>query len=132
MRTPVSSWRLAAALAVAAIFPFAAQAQSPAPPYVYDAQVTTAPSQIIIANPARRSITFCNPNASISVAVCPVVQRRTAATLTCAFNGRGSVTIPATMCFSLQQPPGSAVPLSTAWNGVAASGTANITVFEIE
>lgn len=123
---------LAAALAVAAFFVPAVQAQSPSPPFVYDAQVTTSPSQIIVANSARRAITFCNPNASVSVAICPVAQRRTAATLTCAFNGRGSITLPATMCFSLQQPPGSAVPLSTAWNGVAASGTANITVIEIE
>lgn len=114
---------------VAAIFSIT-QAHAQKAPYDYDAQVTTAPSQIIPENAARKSIEFCNPNASITVAICSVTSRRTGAALTCAINGRGSVTLPPSTCWGKSAPQGGTLP--SAWNGVAASGTANITVLEIE
>jgi len=127
---PLPATKLAAALVAAALFSSVARAQSPAAPFVYDAQVTTAPSTIIPANPARKAIEFCNPNAAITVAICPAVQRRTGAAITCAVNGRGSVTLPPSTCWSKTASQGATFP--TAWSGVAASGSPFITIFEIE
>lgn len=118
---------LAAGLVAAAS---SALAQQPAAPFVWDAQVTTTPSQIIAASNARKAVEFCNPNASVSVAICPVASRRTGTALTCAFNGRGSITIAPSMCWGKYAVAGGTLP--SAWNGVAASGTVNITVFELE
>lgn len=129
MRTPLPSLRLAAALAVAAIF-CASEARAQSAPFVYDAQVTTSPSTIIPANNARKAIEFCNPNAAITVAVCPAVQRRTGAAIVCAVNGRGSITLPPSTCWSKTAMTGGTFP--TAWSGVAASGSPFITIFEIE
>lgn len=120
--------QLAAALVAAAIFSGEAHAQSA--PFVYDAQVTTTPSTVIPANNARKAIEFCNPNAAITVAVCPAVQRRTSAAITCAVNGRGSVTLPPSTCWSKSALTGGTFP--SAWSGVAASGSAFITIFEID
>jgi hypothetical protein len=121
----------AALVAGAILFSVApAIAQQPAAPFVYDAQVTTSPTQIIIQSNTRKAIEFCNPNASISVAICPAASRRTGNPLTCAYNGRGSITLPPSTCWAKYAVAGGTLP--SAWNGVAASGTANITIFELE
>jgi hypothetical protein len=121
------SLTFAAILAVAA---FASPAHAQQAPFVYDAQVTTSPSTVIPANPARKAIEFCNPNAAITVAICPAVQRRTGAAITCAVNGRGSITLPPSTCWSKTAAAGATFP--TAWSGVAASGSPFITILEIE
>jgi hypothetical protein len=117
-------------LAAAALLGLVAGASAQSAPFVYDAQVTTSPSTIIPANGTRKAIEFCNPNATVTVAICPAVQRRTAAVITCAVNGRGSVTLPPSTCWSKTAIPGGTFP--SAWSGVAASGTVFITIFEIE
>lgn len=104
---------------------------TPLPPFVLPATVGTSPSLVAPQNPARRSIEFCNPNASATIAVCPVRSRVDSSAITCAINGSGSVTIAPSWCWKKDAAPqGSTLP--TAWNAVASSGSSKITVFETE
>lgn len=124
-------YALVAAVLAAATPSLAQTNTTPQQPFLYDAQVTTAPVVIIPSNTARRSIEFCNPNAAITVAVCPVIQRRTGAGIVCAVNGRGSITLPPSACWS-KTTTAQGSPLATAWYGVAASSTVFISAFETE
>lgn len=118
-------------LASVCLLPVPASAQSPEQPYVFPATVGTSPAQIVPSVATRRSIEFCNPNATLTIAVCPVRSRSNSALITCAINGAGSVTIPPSWCWGKTAPlQGSTVP--SAWNGVASGGGAAITVFTTE
>jgi len=107
-----------------------AQQNSTANPFVWSATVTTAPAQVIGLNNSRKRIKFYNPNASVTVAVCPLYSRNAGSTFTCAVNGAGSITI---LPYSSAQldgmPPTMLVP--TGWNAVG-SGSGNLTIFEWE
>jgi hypothetical protein len=87
--------------------------------------VTSASTQIIGQNPARRAIQFCNPSTHIFwIAPQPVVA---------AANGAGSISIPAvatgtTTCFT---PPSNVNgALGAGWNGLDATSGGNLTILE--
>lgn len=99
-------------------------------PFVFPGVVTTSPSQALPFNASRQTLEFCNPNATISCAVCPAVSRKSPnPAITCALNGAGSVTLPPSACWgkSVSTPN----KLKTAWN-VVCSGSGNFTAFETE
>lgn len=126
------SSRLAWFAAFALLAFSAAQAQQiqPLNPYVFPVAVTTSPAQAIGTNNTRKRIMFYNPNASVTVAVCPVYSRSTGAPLTCAVNGAGSISLLPYQSVTLDsvQPTNQ---IQTAWNAVG-SGSGNLSVFEWE
>lgn len=123
------------ALALAAFFLLTAQTPSPSPPYVYPVTLGTSQAQILAANPARKRLVFINPNAAVTIAVCPAGPRRdTGATFTCAVNSAGSVTLQPYGSFVLDGGAASGPPLAmgSAWNAVAASPSSALTIMEFE
>lgn len=123
--------RTIAALVVAAALRTAALAQ--VPPYAYPRALTTSPTQVLADNPARKRLIFFNPNATVTVAVCPVLSRVNSAAITCAVNGAGSITLLPYGSFVVEGGSAGGGPLQmrTAWNGVA-SGSGNLTILEFE
>jgi hypothetical protein len=123
--------RLVAVL-VAATFSCAHAQTSTTPeqPFVRQITVATTPAQIMPRNDSRTSIEFCNPNASITCAVCPTLSRVNSAAITCAVNGAGSVTLPPSTCWG-KEAASQASKLKTSWNAVCSSSAA-MTAFETE
>lgn len=120
-------YALVAAVLAAATPSLAQTNTTPLPPFVYPLTVGTSPAQILPFQD-RRSVEFCNPNASITCAVCPQISAKNSAVITCAINGAGSVTLPPSYCWGKSGAPPSL--LNSAWNGVCSS-SGNLTAFEI-
>jgi hypothetical protein len=118
------------ALLVAATFSCAHAQTSTTPeqPFVRQITVGATPTQIMPRNDQRSSIEFCNPNASITCAVCPTLSRVNSAAITCAVNGAGSVTLPVSTCWGKDVQ---GTKLKTSWNAVCSSSAA-MTAFETE
>jgi hypothetical protein len=115
---------LAVAALAAGILPAAAQTTSPSPLATGPA-LSIVSSQILGANPTRRSVTFCNPSTIVEwIAPAPLIPL--------AAGGVG-IGLPAaaagvTVCFSTPIIPGAGQ--GSAWNGVSATVTPNITILE--
>lgn len=122
--------RLVLAL-LAIILSAPALAQStPLMPYTYPVTVSTSSAQAVGVNSARRRIDFYNPNATVSVAVCPSVSRSNSAAIACTVNGAGSITLLPYASYSIVGVGGNpSVP--SAWNAIG-SGSGALTVFEFE
>ena len=121
---------LAAALLLGAAAPSFAQTA----PYVHAATVGTSPITAAPSNPLRKKIVLYNPNATAIVAFCPAGPNRdTGATVTCAVNGAGSITLQPYTGFVLQGSNGAApLGMPSAWNVVANSGGSTFTFIDFE
>ena len=127
--------RLLSTLLAAAAFVTAAVSFAQVPPYVHGATVGTSPIQALPTNPLRRKIYLYNPNATALIAFCPAGPNRdTGATVTCAINGAGSITLQpyGGLIMEGSLPNGSALNMSSAWNVVANSGGSAYTAIDLE
>jgi hypothetical protein len=122
--------RLLLAAALLAGSPAAAQT----PPYVHGATVGTSPIQALATNATRRKIFFYNPNATATIAFCPVGPNRdTGAALTCAVNGAGSITLAPGQGLVLNGSTDVQIlSMPTAWNVVASTGGSTYTALDFE
>jgi hypothetical protein len=104
----------------------AAPAVGQVPPYVYGPTLGTASVQILPVNPLRKRLMFINPNATASVAVCPVGPTRVTggAIVTAAINGAGCMTILPYDSFLVDgsEPGGPQLYMPSAWVGIASGG----------
>lgn len=132
---PVVRTLVVAAVMVAATASFAQTygppQSAPEQPFVLPTTVGTSPVEIAPLNPARRSIEFCNPNATATCSVCPYRSRLDSSVITCAVNGAGSVTLPASWCWGKTTTPQTST-LKSAWYGVCSSSGQKLSVFETE
>jgi hypothetical protein len=117
----------AVAILIGLCVPAAAQQQ----PFFYAATVGTGSAQVIPANPARRRITFHNPNATAKIAICPTLGRTA---ITCAVGGAGSFTLLPydRVTFDPPTAAGSSGAVSTAWNAISDTGGSALTIIENE
>jgi hypothetical protein len=101
---------------------------------VHGGTVGTSAIQAAAANTLRRKIVFINPNATAIIAFCPAGPNRdTGATVTCAVNGPGSLTLQPNTGFVLLASNGSdRLTMSSAWNVVANSGGSSWTIWDME
>lgn len=106
-------------------------AQSPGMPYTYPVTIGTSSSQVIGTNTNRKRIEFVNPNATALIAVCPTISRTTVPTITCAVNGAGSITLLPYASYRVDGV-GNIPQVNSAWNGIASTPGAALTVFEWE
>lgn len=106
-------------------------AQSPAMPYTYPVTVGTSSAQAIGTNVARRRIEFYNSSDTAKIAVCPTISRTATPTITCTVNGPGSITLLPYQSYRVDGVGGTP-KVDSAWNAIASSGGAPLTVFEWE
>lgn len=105
------------------------------PPYVHGGTLGTSQSQVLGNDPQRHKILLFNPNASGSIAFCPVGPNRdTGAAITCTVNGPGSITLQPyqAIVFDSNNGSGPMLYLPSAWYGVSASPGLNYTILEFE
>lgn len=107
-----------------------AQAQSM--PFVWPRTVGTSSASVLPANNARKRVMFVNPNATAIVAVCPTISRVNSAAIVCTVNGAGSITILPYASIQLDNVGSPTGTLPSAWNAIASSGGAALTIFEWE
>jgi len=100
-------------------------------PYVWPQTVGTTASQVLPSNTARKQVFFHNPNATATVAVCPVVSRKDGTNVACAVNGAGSLTLVPGGSILITGVGGNPA-LPSAWNGVASSPSSALTIYEFE
>lgn len=97
-------------------------------PLAYGRLLTTVSAQILPANPTRKGLMFFNASL-VAIAVCPSMAVDTAGLLVplaAGINGAGSLTLQPTGFVILDE-----FEPTSAWNGIAASGTDNaLTVWE--
>jgi hypothetical protein len=105
------------------------------PPFDYNPVLITTPQQILMVDTLRRRILFFNPSATATIAFCPAGPTRAGATITCAVNGAGAITLPPLASFVLDggTPEGPPLQMGAAWMGVSnAGGGSPATVLEFE
>lgn len=123
------------ALAAAAAMFAAASSFAQVSPYVHGATVGTSVITAAPTNLLRKKIVLYNPNATALVAFCPSGPNRdTGATVTCAVNGAGSITLQPYTGLVLQGalPNGQPLAMSSAWNVVANTGGSTYTFIDFE
>jgi hypothetical protein len=128
--------RLAVALAVLCLAS-AAHAQQ-VPPYTYPQTLGTSSVQVLPANPARKKVSFHNPNATALVAVCPVGPTRAVggspSLIVAAINGAGCSTLLPYMTIEVSgsTASGPQQSMGSAWVGIASAGGSALTIWELE
>lgn len=119
-----------ALLCLVAVAPAAAQI----PPYDYPATIGTSPTQILPVNNLRKRLIFYNPNPTAFIAFCPIGPYRNDASITCAVNGAGSITLLPYGSFIIDAgtPSGPQLAMPQGWYGVANTASSAFTVLEFE
>lgn len=124
LRFPVLALAMIAGIGYAA-----AQTTNPVP-VATGAQVGVASGQVIGSNPTRRSISICNPSATVTVWIAPGSQAAVA-------NGGGSISIApvASNVTSCYTPPtgsgGGSTNIGASWNAIAQTATpTSLTIWE--
>lgn len=106
-------------------------------PYVYGPTLGTSSVQILGNNPARKRVMFINPNATASVAVCPIGPTRVTGgvIVTAVINGAGCITILPYGNMTIDgggNGSGPQIFIPSAWVGIASAGGSALTVLEFE
>jgi hypothetical protein len=115
----------------------AAPAFAQVPPYVYGPTLGTASVQILPVNPLRKRLMFINPNATASVAVCPIGPTRVTdgVNVTAAINGAGCITLLPYGNMTIDGGEGGSSPqlfIPAAWVGIASAVSSALTILEFE